>query len=252
MQYLAIPSVDPDQTSLTLYPCKGEPDSLVVWIHGGGWFNGDRRRTLNMPTFFGTNNILFISANYPLKAVPGTSLIDLQVMALDGLDQWLAQSELRIKYCQAFENITIISHSAGAHLVALKDKLMGWGKGIKCIFLMDCAAYDLQARWSRARAPQRRLFSSLLELDRRPANEYESVLRSYSPALLPPKPRSHVPLKVIIVTSTRPGAYYSAEQLARSYNMDGYEVETHYFELEHEEFPRGVGSDIRINKLLLH
>jgi hypothetical protein len=252
VQYVSLPSVEPDQTSLRVYPCDGQPCSMVVWIHGGGWTKGDRRRIHSMPTFFRENSILFASVNYPLKSCCNTSLIDLQVGALLGLNEWFLNSPIKEQYPKAFQNITILTHSSGSHLVALADKLNGWNSAVRCLILMDSGAYDLRARFQHTRQEQRNAFCHLLGLDPLCRETHESVLCSYSPALLPAKQRLEHPLKVIIITSLRPGALYSAEHLEKSYNMPGYSAVTIRFPWSHEAFPEAVGVDHRLNELILH
>jgi pimeloyl-ACP methyl ester carboxylesterase len=251
LQYVSLPSIDPDRTSLQVFPCPGHPKSLVVWIHGGGWTSGDRRRTRNMPTFFRNNNILFASVNYPLEKSSQAALISLQVRALQGLNEWLTSNPLLEKYPEAFNNITILSHSAGSHLVALTDKRHGWNQSVSCLIMMDSAAYDLQVRFQRAPLQLKNHMVQLLGMDRCPPEEHGAILRSYSPALLPSKPRLEHPLKVIIITSQRPGACYSAEQLERSYQMVGYDASIIRFPWSHEVFPNAVGMDPHLNRLLL-
>lgn len=251
MQYTSIPSVCSDQVSLRLYPCAAEPKSLVVWIHGGGWVKGDRRRTRNMPSFFKDNDILFASINYPLEVPKGESLIDLQILALKGLNNWLTSNPVLETYPQAFNNIVILAHSSGAHLTALFDKLYGWNGAVKCLFLMDSGAYDMQARFRASPPQQKRKFIQILGLNRYSTQEYDSILCSYSPALLSPKQRSSNSLRVIIVTSQRRGAIFSADQLQRSYLAPGYIVSIVQYNWVHEEFTDAIGSDPGLNHLLL-
>jgi len=251
VQYASLQSTNLDYTSLQVYHCNDKPTALVVWIHGGGWVSGDRRRTRRMPTFFREHNILFVSANYPLSANAETTLIDLQILALQGLDKWLTENPLKEKYPEAFANIMLLAHSAGSHLVALTDKMHGWNAAVSSLVLMDSGAYDLETRYRHARPQQRRQFARLLGLDSQPRAEHDSMLRSFSPALLDPKPRQGRPLKVIIMTSQRPGAYYAARQLERSYNAPGYKASLVQFCWSHEEFPDAIGVDQQINRLLL-
>jgi len=249
--YTSFPSVASDQTSLRLYPCNGEPVALVLWLHGGGWVSGDRRRIRNMPEFFSKHQILFASANYPLEPVGDQPLIELQLSALQALDHWLTSNPYTEKYSRAFTHITILAHSAASHLVALADKIHGWNSAVSSLVLMDTGAYDLKVRWRLSRPQQRRTISVLLGLDQRPDLDVESVLQSYSPALLSSKPRSHAPLSIALITSMRPGALHGANQLSKSYAMDGYDVSLHTFSWDHEHFPDAVGVDRDLNQLLL-
>ena len=252
MKYVELSSVDSDQISLKLFPCQGNPDALVVWIHGGGWVKGDRRNVRGMPRFFQDNNVLFISANYPLRPSADISLIDLQLQALEGLNQWLKNNLYQEIYPQAFKNITILAHSAGSHLVTLTDKRFGWNSSVRSLVLMDSGAYDLKARFQRGRPTQRHLFENLIRLDLYPASAHDDVLRSYSPALLPSRPREDQPLDVIIVSSQRPGARYSAERLKSSYGVSGYTCRTYFWDWEHDDFPDAVGVDPDLSNLILN
>ena len=252
VKYVDLPDVDSDQISLRLFPSQENPDSLVVWIHGGGWVKGDRRNVREMPRFFQDNNVLFVSANYPLRPSTDTSLIDLQLQALEGLNHWLEDNSYQHTYSRAFKNISILSHSAGSHLVTLADKLFGWSSSVRNLILMDSGAYDLKARFKRGRPLQRKMFENLIRLDLYPASEYDDILRSYSPALLPSRPREGHPLNVIIISSERPGARYSAERLKSSYAVTGYTCRTYFWDWEHDDFPDAVGVDHRLSDLILN
>lgn len=251
MQYVSLESVNPDQTSLQAHRCDEKAEALVVWIHGGGWVSGDRRRTRAMPTFFREHNALFISANYPLATNTETTLIDLQISALQGLNMWLTENPLKKEHPEAFANITLLAHSAGSHLVALTDKIHGWNPAVSSMALLDSGAYDLVTRYRYARPQQRQQFARLIGLDSHPPAERDAILRAYSPALLPPKSRNGRPLNVLIISSRRPGAYYSAKQLEQSYSAPGYKTSLAEFDWSHEEFPEAIGVDKRMNQLLL-
>lgn len=252
VKYVELSSVESDQISLKLFPSQENPYALVVWIHGGGWVKGDRRNVLEMPRFFKDNNVLFISANYPLRPSTDTSLIDLQLQALRGLNKWLIDNPYRQTYSPAFNNISILSHSAGSHLVTLADKRFGWNASVRNLILMDSGAYDLRARFKRGRPLQRKMFEYLIRLDLYPASEYDDILRSYSPALLPSKPREGHPLNVTIISSERPGARYSAERLKSSYGVTGYTCRTYFWDWEHDDFPDAVGVDHSLSDLILN
>lgn len=252
MRYVDLPGIDPDQVSLRMYPCGQNPLALVIWIHGGGWVSGDRRNVRRMPLFFEEHNILFASINYPLSSPSQSSLIDLQISALEGLNQWLTDDLQRDIYPNAFKNINILSHSAGSHLAALADKKFGWNPFVRSLILMDSGAYDLKKRFNRCRPAQKKMFSELLNLDHYPLSQHDSILQSYSPALLPPKKREGDPLDVVIISSQRPGARYAAEQLKKSYSGSGSSCKTYFWDWRHEDFPYSVGVDTDLSDLILN
>lgn len=197
------------------------------------------------------NNILFISANYPIKTRGNQPLMSEQVKALKSLDYWIDSYKASTEYIKAFDNITILAHSAGAHLVALTDKIHGWNTRIKSLVLMDCAAYDLQARWRLSTHNQRLLFAKLLDLRGKTNDETDAILAKFSPALVIPEPSS-VPLpSITIISSMRPGARYSAEKLADSYRLVDRNVTVQYIHMPHGEFPESVGRDDQTSGIIL-
>lgn len=251
MKYVDLPGVDSDQVSLTLYPSREDSQSLVVWIHGGAWVSGDRRNVRKMPLFFEENNILFASINYPLTPPSGVSLIDFQIEALQGFDRWLSDNPYKKIYPDAFNNINILSHSSGSHLVALADKRFGWNSSVRSLILMDSGAYDLKQRFQRGRRPQQKMLNDLLKLDLYPVSQHNEILQSFSPALLPCRGRDSNSLEVVIISSKRPGARYSAEKLKNSYHGNNYKCKTHYWDWDHDDFPEAIGNDVSIDNLIL-
>ena len=251
MKYVDLPDVDCDQVSLKFFPCNGNPEALVVWLHGGGWITGDRRNLRRMPSFFEDHEILFISANYPLIATADISLIDLQVQALQGLNQWLISNSFRSIYANAFQNINLLAHSSGSHLVALADKTFGWSSSVRSLLLMDSGAYDLKARFKRMRPFQKKKFAQMIGLDLYPESQHDDILQRLSPALLQPKVRDTNPLDVVIVSSNRAGAHYSAERLKSSYSAQGYTCRIYFKDWDHEYFPHAVGVDSDLNNIIL-
>ena len=251
VQYTDLSPVDSDETSLGVYPCYCPPIAVLVWVHGGGWVQGDRRNTRYIPEFCRRNNILFISVNYPLSSIGHDSLIDIQLMAMRALNEWFLDNEWSDHYVDAFKNIILMSHSSGSHLVSLADKYYGWIDAVSTLILMDCGAYDLKTRFYRAKPPQRRQFQQLLRLDRYPENQHDHLLVSYSPALIDFKESVYPDRTIIILTSIRRGAVYSAERLAKSYLSLGGKVKIVRFDWNHDYFPESIGLDADVNTLIL-
>ena len=251
MNYVSLEHVCSDHTSLQVHHCDANASSVVIWVHGGGWVAGDRRRVRSMPGFFNKNNILLISINYPLRYNGGTPLIEVQLNALKGLNEWLTENSLIDRYANAFNNIAILAHSSGAHLVALADKTHGWNKAVSTLFLMDSSAYDLESRYLHARQKVRRHFDQLLSLQGMTTQESLQILRNYSPALLSTKPHHGSQRNIIIVTSQRPGALYSAQMLEKSYQVPGYNPSVVKLDWSHEYFPAAIGENKDIDQLIL-
>ena len=70
--YASVPGVDPDLTSLDVYTPPSSDGgctapALVVWVHGGGWTEGDKSEYMDdkVPLFNGAGYV-FASINYRL------------------------------------------------------------------------------------------------------------------------------------------------------------------------------------------
>lgn len=251
--YGSLSGVPKDQTSIDLYPCSTSSKALVVYVHGGAWTRGDKDNVHSMATYFSDNNVCFASANYPLSASSGKSLMDQQVAALSQLDSWLQSYGRQASERKAYRNISIIGHSAGAHLVALADKREGWNSSVHNLFLMDSGSYDIGQKYRESSQRYRDQIAKVLQLDKYKPSEYNSVFRRYSPALLPPVSRAGAKrLNVFLLTSQRPNSVNSAEALKKSYqSASGYRVTLYKFPWKHKDFPRKIGVDLGFSQRLL-
>jgi acetyl esterase/lipase len=127
---LDVPYCTPDGLEQTLdayFPASGGPWPAVVWVHGGGWVEGDKAegagwRSLN------DQGYLVISVNYRLAAY------DIKFPAM------IEDVKCAIRYLRAHageynldpERIGVMGASAGGHLVALlgtADASAGWDDG---------------------------------------------------------------------------------------------------------------------------
>lgn len=249
--YTSIPGIPQNQLAIDLYPCPTSADALVVYIHGGAWIAGDKKNVHSMPGFFLKNNICFASANYPLRTIPGESLFDLQVDALSRLDNWLHLLHPQYFPTAANRNISIIGHSAGAHLVALLDKRKGWSNDVKSIILMDSGAYDISAKYLESPPQYKDLMGQLLRLSDHHPDEYEQVFWAYSPALLHPKPRSS-PLGVYLLAGQDKVSRSSALLLQKSYSLlPVYNAVVYAMPWRHADFPKRIGTDPVFSQKLL-
>lgn len=112
---------------------------VVIYIHGGGWAKGDRKRVYNMPQWLTSKGYVFVAMDY--RKVPSTS-IDGQVRDVTAAVSW-ARTNIR-KYGGDPNRMVLMGHSAGAHLSAL-IAAQGKAKGLRGIIPNDVQAYDLLA-----------------------------------------------------------------------------------------------------------
>ena len=112
---------------------------VVIYIHGGGWVVGDRKRVYNMPDWLTSKGYIFVALDY--RKIPNTT-IDGQVRDVTAAVAW-ARRNIR-KYGGDPNRMVLMGHSAGAHLSALVAA-QGKANGLRGIIPNDVQAYDLLA-----------------------------------------------------------------------------------------------------------
>ena len=139
-------------TSLDVYsPAKGKDHPVMVYVHGGAWKIGDKRRVDLKPAYFVEQGYVFVSVNYRLHpAVTWKQQAGDVATAIS----WVKKN---IKtYGGTSEKISIMGHSAGAHLAALvaTDESYLKTAGMKLsqlqsVILLDGAGYDVPLQMKR-------------------------------------------------------------------------------------------------------
>lgn len=116
---------------------------VILYVHGGGWARGDRRKVYNMPAWLTSRGYVLVSIDY--RKVPATT-IDGQV---DDVADAIAWTRSNIKrYGGDPDRIVLMGHSAGAHLVSLVAAL-GKAGNVRGVIANDVQAYDLVAYVSK-------------------------------------------------------------------------------------------------------
>jgi len=118
---------------------------VVIFIHGGGWQIGDKRRSRTHGKFYAKRGIIFVSVNYRLsdKAVHPAQMIDVAAAV-----KWVTENIS--KYNGRPYDFILTGHSAGAHLAALigldKKYLKSHNLAphlFKLVVPVDSASFDL-------------------------------------------------------------------------------------------------------------
>ena len=173
--YRTIPGVAPRLLSLDLYrPVVGPecaPAPVMIWVHGGAWAAGDKaNRVATKVRWFTENGWILVAVNYRLSPFP----IPADPSALDpGRVVWPAHGEdvaAAVAWVHANvasyggdpDRISLMGHSAGAHIVAAlaTDPALLGGEGLspatirRCVAL-DTAAYDIPWRMTQVDLPGR-------------------------------------------------------------------------------------------------
>jgi len=118
---------------------------VMVFIHGGGWRQGDKGQATEKGRFFAEHGHVFVSVNYRLSpAVQHPVHIEDVIRALAWVKAEIAS------YGGDPERISVMGHSAGAHLAALAGvdtkRLAAEGLApadLATVICLDGAGYDI-------------------------------------------------------------------------------------------------------------
>jgi acetyl esterase/lipase len=116
VRYADVPDgVDPNHLSLDLYaPQNAKNLPVMIYIHGGGWWQGDKRGVGVKPDYFASRGYVFVSLNY--RFVPAVDILT-QLQDSANAVAWV-HSQID-KHGGDPARLHLIGHSAGAHHVAV-------------------------------------------------------------------------------------------------------------------------------------
>ncbi len=130
---------------------------VVVYVHGGGWLTGDKRRVGHKARLFTRAGYLFASVNYRLSPPIGGLPVPDRVRFPDHPHDvgealgWLTHNVRR--YGGDPDRLVLIGHSAGAHLASLAavDPSFSSAYGVPAravrgVVSLDTAAFDIEAK----------------------------------------------------------------------------------------------------------
>ena len=112
---------------------------VVVYVHGGGWIKGSRKKVYSHPQWLTRMGYVFVSVDY--RPVPRTD-IDGQVADVVRSVRWVRRNIRR--YGGNGRKIVLMGHSAGAHLVSLVAARNVAGP-LAGVIANDVQAYDMVA-----------------------------------------------------------------------------------------------------------
>ncbi len=113
--YVSIKGVDPKLNSLDIYAIKsGELQPILIYVHGGAWRLGDKRNVGLKPIVFTEKGFVFISINYRLSP---NAKFPSHAQDIAKSIEWVYKNI--DKYGGDKNQIYLMGHSAGAHLVTL-------------------------------------------------------------------------------------------------------------------------------------
>ncbi len=147
--YGEMPGVDAERLSLDLYtPVQRQsegPLPIVLYLHGGGWFVGDKTQSFLQPLAFVPEGFVYASANYRLG--PAATVAEMVQSAADAVG-WLVRNA--DEFGGDPHRLFLIGHSAGAHLVSLLGTNATFLEragvdlpSVRGVVSLDTAVYDL-------------------------------------------------------------------------------------------------------------
>jgi acetyl esterase/lipase len=156
-RYRILPGVPEDLNSLDIYTQEGfENRPVIVYVHGGGWHQGDKKNIREKDTFFLENGYVFVSVNYRLSPpcppcdtdnpdrIKHPAHVEDTAYALRWVYDHIAE------YGGDPNRIVLCGHSAGAHLVSLigtNERFLNRAglvlRDLAGVISLDSAAFDL-------------------------------------------------------------------------------------------------------------
>jgi arylformamidase len=133
-------------------PADGKDHPVLVWIHGGGWRQGDKSGVQHKPQAFVDKGFVFVSVNY--RFVPQVTVKEMTGDIAKAI-KWVHDNAK--EYGGSPDTIFVAGHSAGAHLAALvctddcylKAETLSLSN-IKGCIPVDTAAYDIPSKVKNA------------------------------------------------------------------------------------------------------
>lgn len=208
---------DPKYHALDVYRPEGadKPLPLVVFIHGGGWSEGDKGRHPRKGTWFARSGFVYATVNYRLSPkVKHPAHVQDVARAL----AWLHQNAARFNADPS--RVYLVGHSAGAHLAALvatdPRHLEQHGLSpaiIDGVALLDGSGYDVHKRMPTTRGWMRQMYRNAF-------GEDPQLWKDASPAL---HVRAERPLPSFLIfhVTKRPQAIKQAALFAEALKRAG-------------------------------
>jgi arylformamidase len=205
-----------ERQTLDLYaPLTGSNHSIVIWIHGGGWRQGDKRGVQVKPQAFVDKGFLFVSTNY--RFVPQVTVKEMTGDVAKAI-RW-AHDHAQ-DYGGNPNSIFVMGHSAGAHLAALvsTDDRYLKAEGLSLSLVKGCvpvdtAAYDIPQRFAQSGAAKASAGKAIF-------GESEASHKDLSPITYVGKVKS-IPAFLILHVADRPDSKAQSEQFARALLSSG-------------------------------
>lgn len=140
------PELGKNSPKLDIYPFEGAKNApVMIYVHGGAWKWGSRKRVGEKPSHFNNSGYVFVSVDYRL--VPLVK-VENQLEDIDHALGWVATNIT--KFGGDANNLHLMGHSAGAHLVSMtgvvpreNGRQLIRSRALRTIISNDTLAYDI-------------------------------------------------------------------------------------------------------------
>jgi arylformamidase len=191
-------------------PTEGKDHPIIVWIHGGGWRNGDKGNVQTKPQAFVDKGFIFVSVNY--RFVPQVTVKEMTGDIAKAI-KWV--HDHAAKNGGDPDSIFVAGHSAGAHLAALvctddrylKAEGLSLAK-IKGCIPVDTAAYDLPKQVAGVGGQRAATYTSVFGAD-------EKSQKEFSPLTYVAKEKS-IPAFCLLHVADRPDSTAQSKAFAKA------------------------------------
>lgn len=208
-----------ERQTLDLYaPAEGSDHPVIVWIHGGGWRQGDKAMVQHKPQAFVDKGFVFVSVNY--RFVPQATVKEMTGDIAKAV-KWVSQHAA--EYGGSPDALFVAGHSAGAHLAALvcTDERYLKAEGlplssIKGCIPVDTAAYDVPERAKGAGPVRAASGANVFGPD-------EAIQKELSPIAHIAKGKGIPPFLILHVAS-RPDSRAQSQAFAKTLQESGVDV----------------------------
>jgi len=205
-----------ERQTLDVYaPAEGADHPIVVWIHGGGWRQGDKRGVQAKPQAFVDRGIVFVSINY--RFVPQVTV---KQMTGDVAKAIRYVHDHAKEYGGNPNSVFVIGHSAGAHLAALvcTDDRYLKAEGLSLSIVKGCvpvdtAAYDIPQRFAFFGAAKSSEGKAIFGDDEASHQELSPI--TYVGSV------KHIPAFLILHVADRPDSTAQSQQFAKALQKVG-------------------------------
>lgn len=169
--------------------CRNTKCPVVMWVHGGGWKNGDTsgKQSTELQTVWANQGIVMVGVNYRLSPeVMHPGHVEDVAAAINWVHDNIG------KFGGDNNRISLLGHSAGAHLVALVTTNprflakygLNPGRDIRNVFPVDTASFDLTKTTFLVGRRVRQAFGSDPEVLRDASPIYQVVEGGSYPAFI--------------------------------------------------------------------